>query len=97
MLELLLQWYRRRFTDAAGHYVTGYLTGGFLHSLLLQRYFSAFAGRSCFGLFIRVANCPLAAYWLFTILGGQYRICAICQYHAVSGICRGTNGLAARD
>ncbi len=95
MLELLLQWYRRRFTDPQVITLLVILLAGFC----ILYFFSGILAPllAALGLFIRVANCPLAAYWLFTILGGQYRICAICQYHAVSGICRGTNGLAARD
>ena len=76
MLEMLMQWYRRRFSDPEAIALLVILVAGF--GIIF--FFSGLLG---------MANCAPAIYWLLPPLGDVDCIGGFCRYIATDGV-RGT-------
>ena len=84
MLEMLMQWYRRRFSDPEAIALLVILVAGF--GII---FFFSVAGGYCAGLFAGMANRASAIYWLLPPLGDVDCIGGFRRYIATDGV-RGT-------
>ena len=95
MLEMLMQWYRRRFSDPEAIALLVILVAGF--GILF--FFSGLLAPLLVAIVLAylLANGASGKYRLFPSLGDQYRPGAVCRHPAVNVVCRYACGLATGD
>ena len=90
MLEMLLQWYRRRFTDPQAIALLVIRSPGSLFSIF-ARYSDPVAGRHRAGLSAGVADRAPAAHRLFTHTGGEHHAAGVRGRRHAAGVRRCAN------
>ncbi len=94
MLEMLMQWYRRRFSDPEAIALLVILVAGFgilfFFSGLLAPCWWRLCWRTCWSGPRRAGT-----HRLFPALGDQHRAGAVCRHPAVDGLCGDAGRLAA--
>ena len=96
MLEMLMQWYRRRFSDPEAIALLVILVAGF--GILF--FFSGLLAPLLVAIVLAyLLEWPTArgTYRLFSSLGGKHRPGAVCRHSAVDGLRGDARGPAAGD
>ncbi|SUG65031.1 permease PerM [Salmonella enterica subsp. enterica] len=95
MLEMLMQWYRRRFSDPEAIALLVILVAGFSILFFFSGPVSAAAGRYRTGLPAGVADGAPAGDWLFPALGSLHCPYPFCRHSVINGVCGDADCLAA--
>ncbi len=89
MLEMLMQWYRRRFSDPEAIALLVILVAGFGIIFFFSGLLAPLLVAIVLAYLLEWLDCPPAVYWLFPPLGDIYRADPVCGHPATDGV-RGT-------
>lgn len=89
MLEMLMQWYRRRFSDPEAIALLVILVAGFGIIFFFSGLLAPLLVAIVLAYLLEITNCAPAIYWLLPPLGDVDCIGGFCRYIATDGV-RGT-------
>lgn len=89
MLEMLMQWYRRRFSDPEAIALLVILVAGFGIIFFFSGLLAPLLVAIVLAYLLEWPTVRLAVYWLFPPLGDIYRADPVCGHPATDGV-RGT-------